>query len=295
MSTVPMNVVPTRARELDARSLYLRHLVVDALASAGFGHVGPSMSLIEILRVLYDSFLNYRSDEPRWPDRDRLILSKGHGCLALYALLVDKGFVGREALSEFCSATGILGGHPEYGKIPGVEASTGALGHGLPVGVGMAIAARMRNQSHRVVVVVGDGELGEGSNWEAALTCAKHELSNLTLMIDANGLQIFGPVERVLGLEPLASKLSSFGFAVAEVDGHDVGRMAELLQRLPLVPRKPSAIICRTIKGKGIPFAENNTAWHYRFELAKQDVVAMRLALSAAGDRRDCANERSES
>src|SRR5262249_45050630 len=152
---------------LDERSVHLRRLVVQALAGGGRGHVGPSMSLVEILRVLYDDVLRVRPDEPAWPGRDRLVLSKGHGCLALYAILADRGCCPVETLSAFCAPESRLGGHPERGPVPGVEASTGALGHGLPIAVGMALAARMRADGVRVVAVTGDGELDEGAMWEA--------------------------------------------------------------------------------------------------------------------------------
>jgi transketolase len=267
---------------LDERSRHLRRLVVEALESAGRGHVGPSLSLIEVFRVLYDDFLAYRPSEPGWRDRDRCILSKGHGCLAQYVLLADKGFFPRSELKRFCEPEGLLGGHPERGRVPGVEASTGALGHGLSVGVGMALAGRIRGQSYRVVVVAGDGELGEGSNWEAALACAKHRLSNLTLMVDSNQLQCYGRVDQALGFEPLADKLRSFGFAVASVDGHDVGALKAVMERLPLVPDRPSAIVCHTVKGKGLPFAEHAPEWHYRFAFAPDEIRAMHDALGPA-------------
>ena len=179
---------------LDRRSLELRQMVIRALAGGKRGHIGSSMSLIEIFRVLYDDILAYRPAEPRWPDRDRCILSKGHGCLALYVLLADKGFFPADELDRFCLRDSILGGHPEAGKVPGIEASTGALGHGLSIGVGIAIGLRMRAARSRVFVVVGDGEINEGSVWEAALSAHKHRLSNLTVMVDYNKIQSAGPV-----------------------------------------------------------------------------------------------------
>ena len=172
------------AAALDQRSRDLRRLIVRGLEGGGRGHIGSSMSLVEILRVLYDDVLRFKPDEPKWPERDRMILSKGHGCLALYVMLADKGFIPPETLDTFCRRDSILGGHPEAGKIPGVEASTGALGHGLSVGVGMALAARMQGRDSRVFVVMGDGEINEGSVWEAALSAGKHGLSNLTAIVD---------------------------------------------------------------------------------------------------------------
>lgn len=274
--------------ELDERSLHLRRLVVRALAGGGRGHVGPSLSPIEILRVLYDDYLRVRPTDPGWPDRDRLILSKGHGCLALYALLADKGFYRVEALDEFCREHATLGGHPEWGLIPGVEASTGALGHGLPIGVGLALALRRRVRPGRVVVVTGDGELNEGSNWEAALMAAKHRLDGLSVFVDANSLQCYGETSQVLDMEPMAAKWEAFGFAAREVDGHDVAALRAACTALPFTAGRPSAVICRTVKGKGVPFAENDPAWHYRFTFEQAELDAIRRALApgtSAGGR----------
>ena len=174
--------------------------------------------------------LRYRSQQPDWRLRDRFILSKGHGCLALYAVLADKGFFPVSELATYCAADSRLGGHPET-KVPGVEASTGALGHGLAIGVGMAIAARLDARDSRVFVVLGDGETNEGSVWESAMSAAKHKLANLVAIVDYNKFQSYGPTSEVLELEPLADKWRSFGFAVAEVDGHDVGRTARHVRR----------------------------------------------------------------
>ncbi|MBM3549419.1 MAG: transketolase, partial [Alphaproteobacteria bacterium] len=219
--TAPVADSSSTAAGLDERSRYLRTLVIDALEGGGRGHVGAALSLIEIVRVLYDDILKVRPNEPRWPDRDRLILSKGHGCLGLYALLADKGFVTMEDLRKQCRPGALLGGHPEI-RIPGVEASTGALGHGLAIGVGLALAARMQKRPSRVYVIMGDGESNEGSVWEAALMASKHKLANLTVLLDYNKMQSYGTVPDVLPLEPLADKFKAFGFGVAEVDGHDV-------------------------------------------------------------------------
>ena len=207
--------------QLDERSKYLRRLVVRTLAGGERGHVGSSLSLIEIMRVLYDDILRYRPREPNWRDRDRMILSKGHGCIALYVMLADKGLFPLETLDSFCRRDSILGGHPEAGKIPGVEASTGALGHGLSIGVGMALAGRMEKRDSRVVVVMGDGEINEGSVWEAALCAGKHGLSNLNAVIDYNKIQSAGPTREIQDLEPLAEKWRAFNFETVEVDGHD--------------------------------------------------------------------------
>ncbi len=258
---------------LDERSRYLRRLVVRALEGGERGHVGSSMSLIEIMRVLYDDILHYRAGEPKWDGRDRMILSKGHGCIALYVLLADKGFFPLETLDTFCRRDSILGGHPEAGKVPGVEASTGALGHGLSIGVGMALAARIQKRDSKVVVVMGDGEINEGSVWEAAMCAGKHRLSNLTAVIDYNKIQSAGPTREIQDLEPLVDKWRAFNFATLEVDGHDVGALREVFRQLPAAPDRPTAIICHTVKGKGIPFAEHDPNWHHKSKINK-DVIA---------------------
>ena len=267
---------------LDARSRHLRRLVVKALDGGGRGHLGSSLSLIEILRVLYDDVLCHRPGDPAWAARDRCILSKGHGCLALYAVLADHGYFPADALSDFCGPLSFLGGHPERGKVPGVEASTGALGHGLAIGVGMALALGLGRRSSRVVVVMGDGEIDEGSVWEAALAAAKHRLGRLTAVIDYNKLQSYGPTAEVLELEPLADKWRSFGFAVCEVDGHDVEALRGVFLNPHEAGDQPAAVICHTVKGKGIPFAENDPAWHHKSRIPAHQIAAMMAALEDA-------------
>jgi transketolase len=262
------------AGALDARSRHLRKLVVRALEGGGRGHVGSSMSLIEIVRVLYDDVLRFRADDPAWEGRDRFILSKGHGCLALYAVLADKGFFPASDLDGFCRHDSNLGGHPEYGKVPGVEASTGALGHGLSIGIGMALAARLKRRDTRVFVVMGDGETNEGSVWEAAMCAAKHRLDSLTAIVDYNKLQSYGPTEEVQPLEPLADKWRSFGFSVLEADGHDVAALRRALSANHFDGR-PLALICHTVKGKGIAFAEHQAAWHHKNKFSVDEIAAL--------------------
>ncbi len=264
---------------LDDRSKYLRSLIVRGLAGGNRGHVGSSMSPVEVLRVLYDDILHHDPEQPAMKDRDRCILSKGHGCLALYALLADKGYFPMEELDRFCHRDGILGGHPEYGKVPGVEASTGALGHGLSIGVGMALAARMDDRTNRVFVIMGDGEINEGSVWEAAMSAGKHKLDNLTAIIDYNKIQSAGMTRDIQNLEPLADKWASFGFGVTEMDGHNVETIRSTLSRVPLVSRKPTAIISHSVKGKGIPFAEGDPKWHHHSKFDPETLQEMRRAL----------------
>lgn len=267
------------ATVLDERSIYLRELVVRGLAGGERGHIGSSMSLIEILRVLYDSILRYNPAEPDWAGRDRCILSKGHGCLALYAVLADKGYFPAEELDRFCRFDSILGGHPERGKVPGVEASTGALGHGLSIGVGMALALRARKSDSSVYVVCGDGEINEGSVWEAAMSASKHRLGRLTVIIDYNKIQSAGRTSEILDLEPLADKWTSFGFATTEVNGHDIAALRDALKPGGETTGTPRAVIAHTVKGKGISFAEDDPAWHHKSKLDASAIEHLRKAL----------------
>ena len=266
--------------KLDKRSLYLRKLVIRAFEGGSRGHLGSSMSLIEILRVLYDTYLKYKTNMPNWEDRDRFILSKGHGCLAQYALLADKGFIKLNDLDYFCHLDGILGGHPENSKIPGVEASTGALGHGLSIGVGMAIAAKINKKEHKIIIVTGDGEINEGSIWEAAMSASQNKLDNLIWIIDYNKLQSYGETREILNLEPLGDKLTSFGFKISEVDGHNVEMIEKALTNTSFNINQPSAIICHTIKGKGFPFAEHNPNWHHKAKLSFDEIQKMKQCLN---------------
>lgn len=268
---------------LDERSRYLRALVVRGLKGGNRGHVGPSMSPIEVLRVLYDDVMSYRPGEPTWPERDRCILSKGHGCLAQYALLADKGYFPVTELDRFCHRDGMLGGHPDANKIPGIEASTGALGHGLSIGLGMALTARMSGRPSRVYVIMGDGEINEGSVWEAALAVGKHRLDNLVAIVDYNKIQSAGFTRDIQDLEPLADKWRSFGFETFEVNGHDVAALRKLfLDDLPRVTGKPVAVISHTVKGKGIPFAENDPKWHHHAKFDDKILAELADAVGVA-------------
>ena len=245
-------------QKLDEKSIYLRSLIIKAIIGGGRGHIGPALSMVEIIRVLYDNFMKFKYNKIKWELRDRYILSKGHGCLALYSVLAYKKFFEVEELFNFCKYNSILGGHPEV-TIPGVEASTGALGHGLPIGVGMAISLKNKKINSKVFVHMGDGEINEGSIWEAALSASKHQLNNLIVIIDYNKMQSAGPVKNILNMEPLKSKWSSFGFNVYECNGHDVLNIKEIFQKIyDDKGNAPKILIAHTIKGKGIKIAENN-------------------------------------
>jgi transketolase len=263
---------------LDQRSLALRKTIVHTLEAGQRGHVGAAFSLVEILRVLYDDVLKYDARNPKWPGRDRFVLSKGHGCLALYALLADKGFFPEAELSTFCKSNGLLGGHPEH-HIPGVEASTGSLGHGMSIALGMALNARLDGAGYRTFVVIGDGESNEGSIWEAALSAGKHRLSRFVVLTDYNKHQSYGSTAEVQNLEPLSDKWRAFGFAAVDVNGHDPSALRDVLTKVPLDPNKPTAVVCHTVKGKGIPYAENNMAWHHQNKVTAADAERLLAAL----------------
>lgn len=265
----------------DERSLALRRIILHTMRCGGRGHLASAYSLVEILRVLYDHILKVDPQNPNWIERDRCILSKGHGCLALYAILADKGFFPKEELEKFCSGETFLGGHPEYHKVPGVEATTGSLGHGPSIGIGYALSARMRGDGARVFVITGDGEINEGSVWEAAMCAAKHKLDNFTLLVDYNKLQSSGSVAEIQPLEPLYDKWESFGFAVREVDGHDPAALKDLLDSLPFEAGKPSAVICHTVKGKGLKGVENNLKWHHKANVDSDLMDSMFAELGA--------------
>ena len=266
---------------LDAHSLALRRLMLDTLYKAGRGHLPSALSCLEIVRVLYDKIMRVRPLEPTWRERDRFVFSKGHGCLALYAVLADKGFFPKEELASFCAFGSRLGGHPER-LLPGVEAATGSLGHGPSLGVGMALALRLDKLDARVFVLCGDGETNEGSVWEACLSAAKHGLDNFILIIDRNGQQSWDDTEKILPLEPYAEKFRAFGFSVAELNGHDSAVLEQAFSTLPLTPGKPSCLICHTVKGKGFPSLEHNLAWHHKTKLGEDEYARLLTELGAA-------------
>ena len=265
---------------MDKRSYQLRFKIVQLLEKCRRGHIGSSLSLLEIVRVLYDDVLQYDPANPKWKDRDRFILSKGHGCLALYVMLAEKGFFHKDELSTVCAFESRLGGHPEYG-LPGVEAATGALGHGLSIGVGMAITARIDGKSYRTFILVGDGECQEGSIWEAALSAGKHHLDNLTVIIDRNHMQCYGPTSEVQKLGSLADKFKSFGFAVRECDGHDPKALTEALIAVPFKSNNPSVLICHTTKGMGFTSTVNNPDWHHKNSLTDDEIRGLYADLEA--------------
>jgi len=254
---------PEIERRLFLTSQRVRMQALQMAAHAKLGHPGGDLSAADVLVALYFAVLKIDPENPRWPDRDRFILSKGHGAAAYYATLAGRGFIPLAQLKTYMDPLSMLNGHPDRNKVPGVEANTGPLGHGLPIAVGAALAARMKKEAWRVFVLTGDGELQEGSNWEAVMTAQQYGLDNLTVIVDRNRIQQGDFTENTIRMEPLTERFAAFGCAVEEVDGHSIGALLECFARLPLERGKPSCVIARTVKGKGVSFAENQPAWHH--------------------------------
>jgi transketolase len=231
------------------------------IAAGKAGHMGGAMSCTDLLTALYFHAMNIDPHSPNMPERDRFILSASHKCMAQYAVLCECGFFDETLLDTYGKLGTKLSGHPDMHKISGVEANTGALGHGLSIAVGMALG--LRGSAGRIFVLLGDGELPEGSNWEAIAAAGHHKLDNLNVFVDANGLQISGRTEDIMDMEPISEKFNSFGWVTETIDGNDMGQVVNVLDVLPLKKGKPSAIIMHTVKGKGLSFAENQVSYHY--------------------------------
>lgn len=253
-----------KAAWLRQKANWIRLSAMTMTNHAKLGHTGGDLSASDILATLYlGKVLRVNPAEPRWAMRDRFVMSKGHCSGAFYSTLAQRGFFPLDWLKTFMDPLSLLNGHPDRNKVPGVEANTGPLGHGLPIAVGMALAARMNNQPWRVFVLVGDGELQEGSNWEAAMCAQQYKLDNLTVIVDRNRLQQGDFTENTINMEPLADRWTSFGFAVKEVDGHDHLALLEAFSAGSIAKGKPTCVIAKTVKGKGVSFAENKPAWHH--------------------------------
>jgi transketolase len=267
-------------RELKIKSIQYRKKLLMYIKQAGAGHTGGDLSCLDILNVLYNRILNVSPETFDEPGRDRYIQSKGHSVEALYVVLADRGFFPESELETLCRYGSHYVGHPTR-KVRGVEQNTGALGHGLAFGVGVALAGKMDEEAYRVYTLLGDGELAEGSNWESMMAAAHYRLDNLIAIIDRNTLQITGPTHEVCDLEPLEGKLRAFGWSVRVADGHDVTPLSEVLGEAPFESGKPNAVIARTVKGKGISFMENDPTWHHRvpddeeYERAQQELDAL--------------------
>jgi len=254
----------------------IRKKLLKMHAKSESSHIGSALSCVDILVVLYFSIMNLDAKRPKDVNRDKFILSKGHACSALYATLALKGFFDSIYLDSYCMDGGILQGHSTKECVPGVEISSGSLGHGLSVGAGMAIAGKCDGQHYRVFVLMGDGECDEGSVWEAAMFSGNKKLDNLIAIVDYNKIQSFGKVKEVNDLEPFSDKWRSFGWETVEVDGHNTEKLVEILKKVPFKKGKPSVLIAHTIKGKGISFMENELKWHYKSPNEKELMQALK-------------------
>ncbi len=257
-----MNAGQVDFNYLEGKAGILRKHIIKMIGEAGSGHPGGSLSAADILTVLYFQVMNVDPRSPKDPDRDRFVLSKGHGAPALYAALAEKGYFPVEELWNLRKINSPLQGHPDMRKVPGVEMSTGSLGQGLSAANGMALAARVMGKNYRVYVVLGDGETQEGQIWEAAMTSAHYGLDNVTAFLDFNQLQIDGPCAEVKSPLPFFEKWQAFGWEVMEIDGHNVKEIWEACQKAMTIKGKPVMVICRTIKGRGVSFMENEVDWH---------------------------------
>lgn len=265
-------------QEMQAIADKIRVSVLDMVYKAQSGHLGGSFSAAEIVTSLYFGVMRIDPQNPRWPDRDRLVPSKGHCAPTIYTALFLKGVLAPEALDDLRQMGCILQGHPCMNKVPGIDVSTGSLGHGLSIGVGMALGAKLMGKDFRVFVLLGDGELNEGQNWEAAMSASKHSLDNLIAIVDRNGVQLDGPTEKIMPLEPLAKKWESFNWQVRTIDGHDIGQIMDGIRWAEQNNVGPSVIIANTVKGKGVSFMENSHVWHGKppskeeYEMARREL-----------------------
>ena len=249
-------------QELEKMARQIRKGIVEAVYSGKSGHPGGSLSIADILSVLYFYKMKVNPENPNWEDRDRLILSKGHCSPALYTTLALRGFFDYEEIYKFRNIESILQGHPDMNKVPGVDMTSGSLGQGLSVANGMAIAGKLDNKSYRVYAILGDGEIEEGQIWEAAMTSNKYKLDNLCVIVDNNNLQIDGTIDEVMSSYPIDKKLESFGFETLNIDGHNIEQIKQALDKAEGTKNKPYAIIAKTVKGKGVSFMENQVSWH---------------------------------
>ncbi len=266
-------------RELARMGNRIRRDVIEMIYRAGDGHPAPSLSAADVIACLYFGVMNVRPDQPDWEDRDRFVLSKGHACPALYAALCLKGYFSRDLYPTLRHIDSRLQGHPDMKKTPGVDMTSGSLGNGLAAATGMALAAKLLNKDYRTYVLTGDGELGEGINWEAAQTAVKYTLDNLIVIVDNNGMQSGGSIESVGGIVNLPAKFAAFGFKTLEADGHDCAALLSALQTPH--PGQPLCVIAHTVKGKGVSFMEHSNAWHKgvpspdQYDLAVRELEAL--------------------
>lgn len=250
-------------KELLKTAQSIRHAIIDTTMKAGGAHVGGGMSALDIMVMLYFKYMEIYPTDPENLDRDRFVLSKGHSAIGYIPVLAERGFFSKELLADFNKFKSPFGMHPDGNKIIGCDASTGSLGHGLPMSVGMALGARIQKKDFYTYCIVGDGELNEGSNWEAAMTAAHHKVDNLLVFVDRNMHMIDGPVEKVMSVEPLPEKWKAFGWEVLIINGHDFNEIAQAIETAHKTKGKPVVVIAKTIKGKSVDFMEDQTKWHY--------------------------------
>ena len=250
-------------KELELAAAKSRRNVLRMVEASHHGHLGGAMSCLDIVTALYFHKMNVRPEDPKWADRDRFLLSAGHKCMVQYAVLAERGYFDKSVLDTYGGLKTKIPGHPDMHKLPGIEANTGALGHGLSIASGMALALRAEGKDSKVYVVMGDGELAEGSNWEAAAVAAHYGLDNLVVFVDFNGLQISGKVQDIMNFTPVAEHFAAFGWAVRDIDGNNMEEVVSTLDALPLEKGKPNLIVAHTIKGCGVSFAENKASYHY--------------------------------
>lgn len=253
----------SKKEALEKCAYHIRKIIVDTIVNNGEGHGGPALSCADILSVLYSGIMKINKDNPNDTDNDKFLLSAGHKCLGLYAALAEKGIIDVTLLNTYNKLGSPVPGHPDAAKLPGVEFSTGSLGHGLPLGCGFALAAKMKSHLYKTYVLMGDGEQGEGSNWEAAAFAAHNKLDNLIGIIDENGLQINGTTEKICKPSKFEERYAAFGWGVRSVDGHDVAMLYDMLSSVPFEKGKPSMLVAKTKKGRGISFMENNISYHH--------------------------------
>lgn len=264
---------------LEEKARQIRKDLLTMIHESGDGHPSPALSIADMIAVLYFHVLKIDPQNPEKPDRDRVVLSKGHACTALYAALARRGFFSLSALPTFRSLHSILQGHPYQRKTPGLDATTGSLGHGVSLGLGMVLAGRVLGYSYFTYVIIGDGEQEEGLIWEAAMAAAKYKAGRLIVLADCNGLQSGGKIEQVGGVEPIGPKWEAFGWHCQSIDGHNMEEIVSAIYRAQQIEEKPSIILARTIKGKGVPFMENNNDWHKKVPTKEE----LQRALEALG------------
>lgn len=266
----------TDIKQLQEKAKEVRKGIIEAVYSNKSGHPGGSLSIADIMTVLYFNQMNIDEKNPKWEERDRLVLSKGHCSPALYGALAERGFFEKEDLKGFRNINSKFQGHPNMNDVPGVDMSSGSLGQGLSVANGMAISGKLDNKNYRVYCILGDGEIEEGQVWEAAMASNKYKLDNLCVIVDNNNLQIDGTIEEVMSSYPIEEKFRSFGFQIININGHDIEEIIKAFDVAKNIKEKPTCIIAKTIKGKGISFMENQVGWHGKAPNEEQYIQAMK-------------------